>query len=112
MEQTVSKARNSRIRAPVVSDPRPGDASARWRKVLRSPACREYSAILSALRLPARLRKIETANTRAHREESERLGMEIAARGVSAECVCTAVSLFCESALPFFLAGYARHLTA
>ncbi len=81
-----------------------------WRRVLRrAPACREYTAAFSALRLPARLIEIQSANTRAHREESERLGLELAARGVPADCVALAISLFCESALPFFLSGYARH---
>jgi signal transduction histidine kinase len=77
-----------------------------WLKALRRyEPCRAYAPALSALHLPARLRELESGDPRAHREESERLGMELARRGVPAECVSSAVSLFVESTLPILLAG-------
>src|SRR5260370_19753107 len=105
-----------------------------WRKALRvHEPCRHFAAVLSTLHPPARLRELESGNPRAHREESERIGMELARRGVPAGCISAAVSLFVDSALPlllsdskglqwgralarwasayqfFLLSGYARH---
>jgi len=106
----IARRRTPLAREPAQHNGAPYNTRAIWRKLLRRfPSCREHREALSAARLPARLREMEAANTQAHREEAERLGFELARRGVPAECVAAAVSLFCESALPLVLAGFARH---
>ncbi len=104
MERAVKRA--SKSLAPVFGrlDEQSSRLRAVWRKALRVyEPCRHYAAVLSTLHPPARLRELESGNPRAHREESERIGMELARRGVPAGCVSAAVSLFVDSALPFLL---------
>jgi signal transduction histidine kinase len=106
MERTVKQAGRSLARAFDRLAPHASKLGAAWRKTLKLyEPCREYAAPLSGMHLPARLRDLKSGNPRAHREESERVGMELARRGVPAECASAAVSLFVDSTLPFLLAG-------
>jgi signal transduction histidine kinase len=77
-----------------------------WRTLLkRYRLCGKYVALLSALHVAPQLRDLIFKNPEAYREKSERLGQDLARRGVPAECVAVAVALYVESCLPYLLSG-------
>ncbi len=111
MERIIKETGESLTRAFDRLAPHASELRAVWRKTLQLyEPCRQYAAPLSAMHLPARLRYLKSENPRAYREESERVGMELARRGVPAECAAAAVSLFVDSTLPFLLSGDSRRV--
>src|SRR5260370_39337732 len=93
MERAVKRA--SKSLTPVFGrlDAHSSHLRAVWRKALRvHEPCRHFAAVLSTLHPPARLRELESGNPLAHREESERIGMELARRGLPARCLSAAGS--------------------
>ena len=80
-----------------------------WTKALeRYTGCGLHAALLSGLHLAARIRELRSVNPRAYREGAERQGLELASRGVPAECVIVAVAAYAESCLPYLLSDETR----
>jgi signal transduction histidine kinase len=77
---------------------------AAWGKLLkRYGSCAEHQTVLTGLHLALRIRDARSANPKAYREDSEHQGIELARRGVPAECAVAAVGLFLESCLPYLM---------
>ena len=109
-----------------------------WRKRLAHYApVGKYVGQLSELHLMPQARDLRSVDPLDYREKSERLGQDLARRGVPAACVAVAVALYVESCLPyltsensgnaewtkalarwasvyqfFLLSGHAQHLAA
>ncbi len=71
--------------------------AAAWRRMLQHyESCRPHISALSGIRLANRLNEASSVSARAYREDTERLGVDLARNGVPAECIALAVALYVE----------------
>jgi len=104
-EQIVSAIKAALAQVSAHLSPYRSRITAAWHRMLRHyEPCRPYIAALSGVRLAIRLKDASAVSARAYREDTERLGMDLARDGVPAGCIALAVALYVE--------GCFRYLTA
>ena len=109
-ERLVMEVREPLARAFACLSPRTDTIAKAWRRSLkRCETCREYAPILSALNVTLLLSDFASAQPRAHKQETELEGRNLARRGVPAECATLAIAYYVESCLQFIAPEACKH---
>lgn len=108
-ERIVSEIRQPLKQAVTYLSPHGRRIAAAWSKMLdRYGSCRRYAPSLLTLHPGARVRDLPASSPQSYREDAERQGMDLARRGVPAECAAVAIALYLECCLPYLAADNAR----
>src|SRR5688500_15918752 len=109
-ERLVAEVREPLARAFACLSPRTNTIAKAWRRSLkRGGTCREYAPILSALNVTLLLSDFASAQPRAHKQETEHEGWNLARRGVPPECATLAIAHYVESCLQFIAPEACEH---
>src|SRR5579863_2725833 len=82
---------------------------ASWQKTLkRHEPCKGCASLLAGLNPAQQAKALCNNDASAWRKESEEQGQELARRGVPAECLGMAISLYVESCIPHLSSGDPR----
>ena len=105
MERTVLEIRRRLKQAAAHLSPDLSRIRKSWTRLLqRYTGCGRHEAPLLELHL-TRIQELVSTDPRKFRKDSERLGEELARRGLPAECVAAAIALYVELCLPYLLSA-------